>query len=150
MQVLAPPTADWSQATTWATYQGNPRHTGYVPVTANPAAFDRLWARSPLGSTVLNPVTEGDGRLFISGDAYFGAQTLAAVDACTGAAGWSHSFGPIHSVHPPAYGNGRVYASTSGHEDAKLYAFDAASGAVAFAQPYSNPVVALLRARGVG
>jgi uncharacterized protein YjdB len=138
LQVLARPTADWSQATMWTTHQGNARHTGYVPVTANPVAFDSLWARSPLGSTTLNPVTEGDGRVYLSGYAYFGGQTLAAVDARTGAAGWSHSFGTIHGVHPPAYGNGRVYATTSGHGDAKLYAFDAASGAVAFAQPYGN------------
>ncbi|HST61033.1 MAG TPA: Ig-like domain-containing protein, partial [Longimicrobium sp.] len=138
LQVNARPTADWSQATSWTTHQGNARHTGYVPVTADPVAFDSLWARSPLGATTLNPVTEGDGRLFISGYAYFGGQTLAGVDARTGAAGWSHSFGTIHGVHPPAYGNGTVYATTSGHGDAKLYAFNAASGAVTFAKPYGN------------
>jgi uncharacterized protein YjdB len=138
LQVYARPTADWSQATTWATHQGNARHTGYVPVTADPLAFDSLWARSPLGSTSLNPVTEGDGKLFISGYAYFGGQTLAAVDARSGSGGWSHSFGTIHGVHPPAFGNGRVYATTSGHQDSYLYAFDAASGAVAFREPYGN------------
>ena len=31
-----------------------------------------------------------------------------------------------------------MYASTSGHEDSRLYAFNAASGTVAFAQPYGN------------
>jgi uncharacterized protein YjdB len=138
LQILARPTADWSQATMWTTHQGNARHTGYVPVTADPTAFDSLWARSPLGSTSLNPVTEGDGRLFISGYAYFGGQTLATVNARTGAPVWSHSFGTIHGVHPPAYGNGRVYATTSGHQDANLYAFDAATGAVAFRERYGN------------
>lgn len=138
LEVRPRPAADWTQATWWTTHQGNACHDGFVNVTADPVAFRELWARSPLGATALNPVTEGDGRVFISGYAYFGGQTLAAVDARTGTGGWSHPFGTIHGVHPPAFGNGRVYATTSGHEDSFLYAFDAASGTVAFREPYGN------------
>jgi uncharacterized protein YjdB len=138
LQVLAPSTGEWGQATTWSTHQGNSRHTGFVPATADVRVFDRLWARSPLGATSLNPVTEGDGRVFISGYAYFGGQMLAAVDANTGTGGWSHAFGTIHGVHPPAFGNGRAYVTTSGHGDSYLYAFDAASGSLAFREPYGN------------
>lgn len=138
LRVLPSVTGEWSQAATWATHQGNARHTGYVPVTADPRAFDELWARSPLGATSLNPVTEGDGRVFVSGYAYFGGQMLAAVDARTGNGGWSHAFGDIHGVHPPAFGNGRVYVTTSGHGDSHLYGFDAATGTVAFRKPYGN------------
>ena len=138
LKVLAAPAAEWSQAATWGTHQGGARHTGYVPVTADPRAFDQIWARSPLGATVLNPVTEGDGRVFVSGYAYFGGQMLAALNARTGTTDWSHAFGSIHGVHPPAFGNGRVYATTSGHGDSYLYAFDAASGTIAFRKPYGN------------
>jgi uncharacterized protein YjdB len=138
LRVLAAPAGEWSQAATWGTHQGNARHTGFVPVTADPRAFDQIWARSPLGATALNPVTEGDGRVFVSGYAYFGGQTLAALNARTGTTDWSHAFGSIHGVHPPAFGNGRVYATTSGHGDSYLYAFDAASGTVAFRKPYGN------------
>ncbi|HEX5870943.1 MAG TPA: Ig-like domain-containing protein, partial [Longimicrobium sp.] len=132
------PAADWTQAASWTTHQGNARHDGFANVTADPVVFRELWARSPLGATALNPVTEGDGRVFVSGYAYFGGQTLAALDARTGTAAWSHPFGTIHGVHPPAFGNGRVYATTSGHEESFLYAFDAASGTVAFREPYAN------------
>lgn len=138
LRVVPRPVADWSQSAPWTTFQGNARHTGHVPVTADPVAFRELWKRSPLGATALNPVTEGGGRVFVSGYAYFGGQSLAAVDARTGASAWSYSFGPIHGVHPPAYGNGRVYATTSGHGDSYLWAFDAATGAVAFRSGYGN------------
>lgn len=131
--------ADWSQATAWTTHQGSARHTGYVPVTADPVVFRELWVRSPLGANVpLNPVTEGDGRVFVSSVAYFGGQKMAAVNAATGANAWTYDFGGIHGVHPPAYGNGRVYVTTSGHQDSFLWAFSAASGTVAFRSKYGN------------
>ena len=138
LQVRPRPAAEWSQAAEWTTHQGTARHTGHVPVTADPLAFDSLWARSPLGATVLNPVTEGGGRVFLSANAYFGGQSLGALDARTGVSAWTHNFGDIHGVHPPAFGNGRVYATTSGHQDSHLYAFDAATGSVAFRSPYGN------------
>lgn len=138
LKVLVRPTANWAGATEWATYQGNARHTGFVPVTADPVVFDEMWTRKPLGADALNPVTEGGGRVFVSNIAYFGSQRLAALDARTGAQAWVHSFGDIHSVHPPAYGNGKVYVTTGGHQDSYLYAFNAASGTVAFRSAYGN------------
>lgn len=138
LKVLARPVANWSGAAEWGTYQGNARHTGYVPVTADPVSFNELWVRTPLGANALNPVTEGGGRVFVSNVAYFGGQRLAGLDARTGTQAWVHSFGDIHSVHPPAYGNGRVYVTTGGHQDSYLYAFDAASGTVAFRSAYGN------------
>jgi uncharacterized protein YjdB len=138
LKVLTRPVASWSGAADWTTYQGNGRHTGFVPVTADPVAFRELWVRAPIGGDALNPVTEGGGRVFVSNVAYFGNQKLAGLDARTGAQAWTHSFGDIHSVHPPAYGNGRVYVTTGGHQDSYLYAFDAASGTVAFRSAYGN------------
>ncbi|HEU0079969.1 MAG TPA: Ig-like domain-containing protein, partial [Longimicrobiaceae bacterium] len=138
LTILTRPTADWSQAAEWATFQGNARHTGFVPVTADPVAFREKWVRTPLGNAVLNPVTEGGGRVFVSSNAYFGGQSLAAVNTSSGANAWTYNFGAIHGVHPPAYGNGRVYVTTSGHQDSFLWGFDAATGTVAFRSAYGN------------
>jgi outer membrane protein assembly factor BamB len=139
LKLLQRHTASWSGATEWTTFQGNARHTGHVAVTADPVVFRTLWSRSPLGSgNRLNPVTEGGGRVFVSNQAYFGAQQMAALNARTGTEVWSHSFGQIHSVHPPAYGNGRVYVTTGGHQDSYLYSFDAATGAFQFRASYGN------------
>lgn len=138
LKVLARPVANWSGAADWATYQGNARHTGFVPVTADPVAFRELWVRRPVGNNRLNPMTEGGGRLFVSNQAYGGAQKLAALDARTGATAWTHDFGGIYSVDPPAYADGRVYVTTGGHGDSYLYGFDAAAGTVAFRSSYGN------------
>jgi outer membrane protein assembly factor BamB len=140
LTILARTTPDWSQATEWTTYQGNAAHTGYVPVTADAGAFRELWVATPFGSVALNPVTVGGGRVFASTNSYFGAnaQWAGALDAQTGAVQWSRSFGDIHGVHPPAYGDGSVYVTTSGHENSFLWRLDAATGAVRFRSAYGN------------
>lgn len=138
VRVMTRPTADWSQATEWVTYQGNARHTGYVAVTADPVVFGEKWVVTPFGAGMLNPVTAAEGRVFVSTSAYFGTQQLAALDATSGATVWTKDFGGIHAVHPPAFGNGTVYATTSGHGDSFLWAFDAATGTLRFRSAYGN------------
>jgi uncharacterized protein YjdB len=132
--VLARPVADWSGATEWVTHQGNARHTGHVPVTADPVTFAEAWTVTPVPGAVLNPPAEGGGSIFVTtrGD------QLAALDAATGARLWSYDFGSIASTHPPAFGNGRVYVTTGGHGDSFLWAFDATAGSVAFRSAYAN------------
>ena len=56
----------WAQGNSyWGTYQGNASHTGYVPVSLNPSTFSLAWKTS-FGSSSLNPIAEGDGRVFVS------------------------------------------------------------------------------------
>src|SRR5205823_15715 len=140
---LARPAADWSNATEWVTYQGNPSHTGYVDVTVDPVAFAQAWTVTIENAVALNPVTAGSGSVFVSTNSYFGTQVLRSVNAQTGAVRWSKTFtsatfGSVHGVHPPAYGNGSVYVTTSGHEDSFLWSFDALSGAPGLKSPYEN------------
>lgn len=140
---LARPAADWSNATEWVTYQGNPSHTGYVDVTVDPVAFAQAWTVTIENAVALNPVTAGSGSVFVSTNSYFGTQVLRSVNAQTGAVRWSKTFtsatfGSVHGVHPPAYGNGSVYVTTSGHEDSFLWSFDALSGAPGLKSPYGN------------
>lgn len=135
--VLVAPLADWSSATDWVTYQGNAAHTGHVPVVADPRVFTERWVTS-VASGPLNPVTAADGHVLVSTEAYFGSQILRVLDLATGGVRWSYDFGGIHAVHPPAYGGGRVYVTTSGHGDSFLWAFDASTGVVAFRSAYGN------------
>ena len=134
---VARPLADWSRAVEWTTYQGNASHTGYNPVTMDVRAFQELWTTT-VSTAALNPVTAGDGKVFVTTNAYFGVQQAKSLDARTGGELWSRDFGSIHSVDPPAYANGTVYLQTGGHEDSFLWALDAATGSVRFQTPYLN------------
>jgi hypothetical protein len=131
------PVGDWSGAVEWTTYQGNASHTGYNPVAMDTRVFQELWSKT-VSSAALNPVTAGQGQVFVSTNAYFGVQQAKSLDARTGAELWSRDFGSIHSVNPPAYANGTVYLQTGGHEDSFLYALDATSGSVRSRSAYRN------------
>ena len=131
------PIADWSGAIEWTTYQGNASHTGYNPVAMDVGVFQELWSKT-VSTAALNPVTTGDGKVFVSTNAYFGIQDAKALDARTGAELWTRNFGNIHSVHPPAYASGTVYLQTGGHGDSFLWALDAANGSVRFQSAYLN------------
>jgi hypothetical protein len=139
ISIITRPTADWSQATIeWTTFQGNPSHTGFVPATVDPVIFSERWVRTVAGGAALNPVTAGPGEIFVSTQTYFGTQRAAAFDLATGSEKWTKDFGAIHGVHPPAYGGGTVYLTTSGHSDSFLWAFDAVTGTQRFKSPYEN------------
>jgi len=131
------PLADWSGAVEWTTYQGNASHTGYNPVSMDTHVFQELWTKT-VSSAALNPVTAGQGQVFVTTNAYFGIEQAKSLDARTGAELWSRDFGAIHSVNPPAYANGTVYLQTGGHDDSFLYALDAATGSVRFRTAYLN------------
>ena len=136
--VLTRPVADWSQATEWTTYQGNANHDGYVNVTIDPVIFAPQWSATIASGFPLNPVVQGAGLLFTSTNTYFGSQRAFGLDPATGAVRWTRDFGPIHGVHEPAFGGGRVYLTTSGHQDSFLYALDPATGATLFRSAYGN------------
>jgi uncharacterized protein YjdB len=137
--VLPAAVADWSLAVAdWTTFQGNASHTGYVPAVVDPLRFRTMWSTTVFAGVALNPVTAGDGNVFVSSNAYFGKQQLSVVDAATGTPRWTYDFGAIHSVDPPAYGNGTVYVQTGGHGDSFLWAFDPNAGSIRFRAAYEN------------
>lgn len=139
ISVIARPVADWSRVTDdWLNYQGNARHTGYVPATIDPGVFVEAWSATPVPSAALNPVTVADGHVFVSTNSYFGKEILSVLDAKTGGIQWSHDFGGIHSVDPPTYANGSVYVATGGHEDSYIWAFNVTDGSTRFRTQYGN------------
>ena len=125
----------------WNTYQGNERHTGYVPISLNIGEMHHLWTQTYSAS--LNPVAIGGGKIFASETGRFSpGRGLFAIQSQTGSNSWTYpDFGRVNSINPPAYANGRVYLQT-GKESSSgippyLYAFDATSGGLAFRSQFS-------------
>jgi len=122
----------------WDTYQGNPAHTGYVPVTLDPENFSLRWDRTIRSQYALNPVTAAEGKVFVSELGYFDNAGLFVLDAATGETKWSITYGDIFSVNPPAYGYGNVYVQTGNHgDDTYLRAYNAETGAFVFRSPHT-------------
>jgi uncharacterized protein YjdB len=138
LTVLPAPASNWAAATDWVTFQGNAERTGHVAASADPRTFHALWTKAVVPGTTLSPAVASNGRVFVATESYFGTQLLVALEAATSQSLWIQNFGPIHGVHQPAVGNGRVYVTTSGQGDSFLYAFDAANGSQAFRSAYGN------------
>lgn len=116
----------------WTTYQGNALHTGYVPVTLNPAQFAVAWT-APIGGASLQQVTESDGMVYVSQTGYFSDQGLYVLDAQDGSVLWSLLFPNIFSVNPPAYDNGNIYIQTVNNGgDSWVRGYEASSGTPIF------------------
>jgi outer membrane protein assembly factor BamB len=126
----------------WQTFQGNAGHTGYVPVTLDPARFTYAWEwrRSTTGvlGFINSVVTEG-GRVFVTDDEYFGSVTsLYALNESNGALAWRQDFVNAPALNPPAVAKGIVYAATTGHSDTFLWAFRASDGAPVFKSAFEG------------
>ena len=120
----------------WSTYQGNSNHNGYVDTSLNGSAISFLWSHD-FGAQ-LNPPVIANGQIFTSQRARFRSNhPLVAMDVHTGVELWNHpDFGPVNSVNPPAYDNGKVYIQT-GKESSSgippyLYAFNASDGTLIY------------------
>jgi outer membrane protein assembly factor BamB len=125
--------------TIWETYQGNRRHTGYVPISTDPLDFALRWQRQVGSGRPLNPVTAADGKVFASVKIYFNDETqLFTLDARDGETLWTKQFGAPFSVNPPAFGYGNVYVQTGNHgSDTWLRAYDANTGRELFSSRHS-------------
>jgi outer membrane protein assembly factor BamB len=129
-----------ARAQDWATYQGDPSHTGYVPIATSPRGILPLWTRT--FPAPLNPPAIGGGRVFVTETGRFQTNVgLHALDGQSGVTVWSlPDFGDVSSVNPPAVGNGTVYVQTGkglNVLDPYLYALDAATGTPRFRVPFA-------------
>lgn len=132
----------------WSGYQGNAAHTGLVPVTLSPSAFNVRWkydvpAVNGKQETISDIVT-GDGRLYFSTGPYWDANTqghqLFALTEHDATQAWTHDFGNLRyaTTNPPGYANGKVYLSAGSQDSTAMYGFDAKSGAQLFSTPTSS------------
>ncbi len=108
----------------WTTYQGNASHTGYVPASVTPANFSRRFAWPNAGSSV----AVEDGRVYSVSGSTAGSWTLRAISEATGQVLWTVPMGTLFRVNEPAVSNGKVYVTSTGHQDTYFWTFDAATG----------------------
>lgn len=118
----------------WTTYQANAAHTGYVPVSLDPAKFSLRWERSLEPGLALDPVTVRDGKVFVS------RTKLHVLDTNTGETIWDREFGSV-SVNPPSCAYGNVYIQTghgsNNNPPALLHAYDAETGDFVFQSAFA-------------
>jgi hypothetical protein len=138
-QVLVLAEATTENPGTWPMFQANARHTGYLAVAVDPSTFHLKWQQNVGSGKALNPVSAGDGKVFVTLLTYFeNVTSLFALRASDGATLWSKGFGSIYSVNPPSYAYGNVYLQTGNHgSDTWLHAFDAGTGDVLFKAPHA-------------
>ncbi len=129
-------------ATDWGMFQGNAAHTGFVPVTLQPSAFNRRW-RWDAGSNngmqwEPSVITTGAGMFYVSNGPDYDSQqaghALFAYKEDDGSLVWQHSFGDLAfpTTNPPAFSGGRVFIAAGSQESTNMFAFDAATGTLDF------------------
>ncbi len=123
---------DSSQMSTsdWPTYQGNPQHTGYVPITLDSEDFSLRWEKTIEGGR-LKPVSASTGRVFVAT-----SSALSCLDARDGESLWSQATSSCH--HQPTYAYGNVYIQTDRHSPGYLRAYEADTGEQVFASTFSQ------------
>jgi outer membrane protein assembly factor BamB len=127
--------------TDWETFQGNSSHTGYVALNLEAADFQPLWQwerpNKDEGVTpYINPAIIVNGIVYISEDDYHSEAKIHALNEQDGSTLWTHDFGDIAQVNQPAVADGKVYVTTSGHEDTYMWIFNAVTGEVLARTPF--------------
>jgi hypothetical protein len=132
--------AAWTDAPEWSTFQGNPGHTAYVPVTINPDQMQLRWKSAAISTNTSYYGYGYSATLTAANGIFYGAGSnlLKARKEYDGSVLWSYDVSGMTSpsVNPPAVANGTVYMA-AGQQSSYLFAFDAATGAVRFKSPMS-------------
>ncbi len=126
------------QLAPWTNFQGNAQHSGYVPLSVDPARIERRWILtmpgrySGLGN--LPSMAIEDGQVFFltnSGAAADGGWSLHAVDETTGFGGWTTPLSSFGSVDSPSAGSGLVVLTANRGNSGTLLTVDQKTGAIA-------------------
>jgi len=120
-------------ATGWASPQD--------PATLRDHRFLPAWTTELLPGEELNPVSTGDGKVFVttppgSSDHH---QSAFALDLQDGSITWQHTFDIAASVDAPSYYDGRIYVQIGDRVERNLWSLDANSGAINWADPFEGP-----------
>ena len=124
----------------WPMFQGNAAHTGYVPVRLAPTNFVLRWQKTIDAGVALNPVTEGEGKVFVTEYGYFSKVGLHVLSQTNGDALWSVDYSGVFSLNPPSYGYGDVYIENGNGistYSAGVTAYQADTGTAVFRSPIS-------------
>jgi outer membrane protein assembly factor BamB len=129
----------------WAQHQGNAAHTGYMPMTLDPAKFSRRWRWQPpagvatgetheLPSGYIAPVVSSSGSVYAMVQGFFQSPTIYALSEHDHGVRWSKAdFGnSVINVSPPSVDGSTVYLVSGWNVDAALRGYDVASGTQRF------------------
>jgi len=139
------PLAAWTDAPEWSTFQGNPAHTGYVPVTIDPNQIKPRWKAAPIEHTYTNEWGSGYGyasTMAIANGIFYGAggTEVKARKEFDGSQVWSYDASGMKywNFNSPATANGKMFMAIGAQDVTYLFAFDAATGAVGFKAPMKS------------
>jgi len=135
---LTPLTA-WPGVGDWETFQRNAAHTGFVPVTLDPAVFATRWLWTA-PATQMSTVTIAAGRLYVNA-----GHVTYALNEFDHSVAWQHDFNVDlagynfnTTVNPPAVSAGRTYVTTSPGSATWMYGFDATNGTQLFRKAFGS------------
>lgn len=124
----------------WSQHQADAKHTGFVPVTLDPARFNRRWRWVlPDGGTApsLRPVVTDGGTVFAMGTEWGLPHRLYALSEHDRSVRWVKDFGPQVDSTPPATSPGRVIVATGSGSDSTVWSFDGSTGMQRFSEPFT-------------
>lgn len=135
--------APWADVPDWSTFQGNPAHTGYVPVEIKPEQVLPRWKTGAISQAPVSSYGYGyTATLTAANGIFYGAgdNVLKARKEHDGSLVWSYSVAALAypSVNPPAVANGIVYMAAGQQNSSTMFAFDAATGTVKFKAPMGS------------
>jgi hypothetical protein len=135
--------APWADVPDWSTFQGNPAHTGYVPVEIKPEQVLPRWKTGAISQAAVSGYGYGyTATLAAANGIFYGASdnVLKARKEHDGSLVWSYSVAALAypSVNPPAVANGVVYMAAGQQSSTTMFAFDAATGTVKFKAPMGS------------
>jgi outer membrane protein assembly factor BamB len=135
----------------WQTRGGSVAHTGYAPITLEPAKFTRRWRWVPEDPKVrsLSDVVTYQGQAFVTTNVSPGIDpgggfSAVGIDESTGRTTWLHPFERgsqnlgVDWMTPPTVDNGKVYGVTSWNPASTLFALNSANGAEMWRTPFAT------------
>lgn len=121
--------SSWSNVEDWTTYQGNAKHTAYIPVSLDPTQFSLRWSWfTPDTGNEIGQVAIANNTVYVTSSGYNVDSNLYALAENDKAMLWQANFGTVPRANPPATAAGNVYVTTSGHSDTFMWSFDATTG----------------------
>ena len=122
----------WPSVPDWETYQANPAHTGYVPVTLEASRFSPRWSwKLPENEISLSPLVVANGLVYVSDSPTFSTTStkrLFALRESDKELQWDFDFGLVQRLNPPAVSGGEVFIATANDANTFMWSFDAATG----------------------
>jgi outer membrane protein assembly factor BamB len=135
------PLAPWPGVADWSTFQGNPAHTGYVPVALKPDQFSLRWKTDPISTSTVwlygyAATLTAENGVFYAG----GGKQMKARKEFDGTTTWLADVSalPNPSVNPPAVADGVVYIVAGQQDSTYMVALNPATVSIKFQEPMSS------------